>query len=81
MGLVQIGYKAKAPLSGAFLKPSNGLEPLTPSLPCAAKRLPWVATGCGSACLSGFRVVPFATGCHRLRPLGSINAPPFAVDR
>jgi hypothetical protein len=22
-----------------------------------------------------FECVPFATGCHRLRPLGSINAP------
>jgi len=44
----------------------NGLEPLTPSLPCAAKRLPCVATGCGSACLSGFRARPI---CHRLPPV------------
>jgi hypothetical protein len=46
-----------------------------PLLPCAPKRLPWVATGCRSACLSGFAVLQFATGCHRLRPLGSISAP------
>src|SRR3954464_11368809 len=26
--------------------PSDGLEQSTPSLPCAPKRLPWVATGC-----------------------------------
>jgi hypothetical protein len=38
----------------------------TCSLPCAPKRLPWVATGCGSACLSGFRA-PLI--CHRLPPV------------
>jgi hypothetical protein len=57
---------------GDFAEPSHGLEPSTPSLPCAPKRLRWVATGCGSACLSGFEGRPI---CHRLRPLGSINAP------
>jgi hypothetical protein len=41
--------------SGDFAEPSDGLEPSTPSLPCAPERLPWVATGCGLACLSGFR--------------------------
>jgi hypothetical protein len=45
---------------------SDGLEPLTPSLPCAPKRLPWVATGCGSGCLNGFRGRPI---CHRLPPV------------
>jgi CDGSH-type Zn-finger protein len=57
-----------------FAKPSNGLEPSTPSLP-SPEPLRWVATGCGAACLSHFGAVPFATGCHWLRPLGSINAP------
>jgi hypothetical protein len=56
-------------ISRNFLKPSNGLEPLTPSSPCAPKRLPWVAARCQSACLSRFRGSPI---CHRLRPLGSI---------
>jgi hypothetical protein len=28
---------------------------------------------CGSDCWSGFERVPF---CHRMRPLGSIDAPP-----
>jgi hypothetical protein len=37
-----------------IVKPSNGLEPLTPSLPCAPKPLPWVATGCRTAYLSRF---------------------------
>ena len=68
----------ESPTSGDFAEPSDGLEPSTPSLPCAPKPLPWVATRCGSACLSGFERVPFATGCHRLRPLGSINAPSSA---
>jgi hypothetical protein len=27
-----------------------------------------------------FERVPLATGCHRLRPLGSINAPPIRRD-
>jgi hypothetical protein len=58
--------------SGDFAEPSDGLEPSTPSLPCAPERLPWVATGCGLACLSGFRGRLI---CHWLRPLGSINAP------
>ena len=50
----------------AFLEPSDGLEPSTPSLPCAPEPLPWVATGCRSACLSGFRGCPI---CHRLPPV------------
>jgi hypothetical protein len=59
-------HLGKAPRAGAFAEPSDGLEPSTPSLPCAAKRLPWVATGCGPACLSGFRGCPI---CHRLPPV------------
>ena len=63
-----------------FSKPSDGLEPSTPSLPCAPKPLPWVATGCRSAHLSRFGRVPFATGCDRLRPLGSTNAPCLGAE-
>jgi hypothetical protein len=58
--------ETKNPACGDFAEPSDGLEPSTPSLPCAAKRLPWVVTGCGSACLSGFRARPI---CHRLPPV------------
>ena len=36
---------------GRSIKPSDGLEPSTPSLPCAAGALPLVAGGCRSACL------------------------------
>jgi heme-degrading monooxygenase HmoA len=49
--------------SGARAEPSNGLEPLTPSLPCAPEPLPWVATGCRSAHLSRFPRPPI---CDRL---------------
>src|ERR1700730_14970879 len=59
-------FKEKAPFCGAFAEPSDGLEPSTPSLPCAPKRFPWVATGCGSACLIGFRGRPI---CDRLPPV------------
>lgn len=59
-----------------------GAMKVTPSLPCAPKRLPWVATGCGSACLSGFRGSPI---CRRLPPVApaglhkcSIHSPGIA---
>jgi hypothetical protein len=47
-------------ISRHFAKPSDGLEPSTPSLPS------WVANGCGSACLSGFRGCSI---CPRLPPV------------
>jgi hypothetical protein len=53
-------------ISRNFEKPSDGLEPSTPSLPCAPKRLPWVAIGCRSAYLSRFRRPPI---CDRLPPV------------
>src|SRR5207247_603081 len=49
-----------------FVKPSDGLEPSTPSLPCPPKRLPWVVTGCRSAYLSRFSRPPI---CDRLPPV------------
>ena len=49
-----------------FVKPSDGLEPSTPSLPCAPEPLPWVASGCRSACLSRFRSTAI---CDRLPPV------------
>src|SRR5258708_13041341 len=62
----QVDLNAKAPTCGAFAEPSNGLEPLTPSLPCAPEPLPEVATGCRSACLSRFRGPSI---CARLPPV------------
>ena len=41
-------------VSRGFVKPSDGLEPSTPSLPCGLGPLPLVADGCESACLSRF---------------------------
>jgi hypothetical protein len=46
--------------------PPNGLEPLTPSLPCGLEPLPWVADGCELACLSRFRECGV---CRRLPPV------------
>jgi hypothetical protein len=65
-GRKQVGLNEKAPTCGSFAEPSDGLEPSTPSLPCAPKRLPWVAIGCRSAYLSRFRGLPI---CDRLPPV------------
>jgi hypothetical protein len=35
LGENQVDLNTKAPTCGAFAEPSNGLEPLTPSLPCS----------------------------------------------
>src|ERR671932_1662429 len=72
--------KEEGPLCGAFAEPSDGLEPSTPSLPCAARgnRSQPTATVC--ACLSPFAAVRFAAVCYRLQPGGSIKAP-FLVVR
>ena len=34
----QVDPSDKAPISGAFAEPSDGLEPSTPSLPCSIHR-------------------------------------------
>jgi hypothetical protein len=64
--LWQLEPDQESSFSSSFAEPSDGLEPSTPSLPCAPKRLPWVATGCESACLRRFRGGPI---CHRLPPV------------
>ena len=63
----------QTPFAGISRKPSNGLEPLTPSLPCAPERLPWVATGCGSACLSGFSGSPICHPLPLVAPVGLLT--------
>jgi hypothetical protein len=74
---VQYGNK-KAAFCGGFVvpdKPSDGLEPSTPSLPwnLGGNR---VATHSNALRLSElFQRLRFAGGCDRLRPLCSINAP------
>ena len=67
--------REKASLCGAFSKPSDGLEPSTPSLPWALRGNWWQPDA--AVCRTfGFRESKrIAAGCHRLRPLGSINAP------
>jgi hypothetical protein len=58
-----------------FAEPSDGLEPSTPPYhadPAATGRNRWQRFWRDSAV---FGAVLFATDCHWLRPLGSINAP------
>ena len=78
LGQEQVVLNGKAPTCGAFAEPSDGLEPSTPSLPCAPTRLPWVATGCGSACLGGFRGRPV---CHRLPPVAPAGLHTCSISR
>jgi hypothetical protein len=55
--------------AGALMKPSDGLEPLTPPYhPCGNRSQP---TATVFTSVSRRAVVSFATGCHRLRPLCS----------
>src|SRR5437762_827722 len=62
----QVDLNDKAPITGAFAEPSDGLEPSTPSLPCGLGPLPWVADGCEMACLSRYRG---GSVCDRLPPV------------
>jgi hypothetical protein len=57
---------------------NGGKHALYHALRNRCRGLPPVADRLVRAVFGG---VSFATGCHRLRPLGSTNAPPFAVDR
>src|SRR5215211_7098432 len=64
--------------TGTLSKPSDGLEPSTPSLPCTADRNPSQPSATVSAGYRGFEGAAFATGCHWLRPLDSILEWPSA---
>jgi hypothetical protein len=57
----QVGLTEKAPISGAFGEPSDGLEPSTPSLPCTFNRNQSPPTATVLACSCGFRAEPI---CH-----------------
>jgi hypothetical protein len=52
----------------SLLKPSGGLEPPTPSLPCASFRNWWQPTATVFACFYGFRADPI---CPRLPPFAT----------
>jgi hypothetical protein len=73
--------RRQSAVCGAFAEPSDGLEPSTPLL---TMRRETVAVGCHQLRIGlferFFERVPLATGCHRLRPLGSINAPSIRRD-
>jgi hypothetical protein len=65
----------KCGFAGTLGKPSDGLEPSTPSLPCAPIGNQSQPVATVLACFGRFAAFRFVTGCHWLRPLGSINAP------
>jgi hypothetical protein len=70
----QVGLNEKAPISGAFAGPSDGLETVDPLLPHGTSEGYWwqpVATD--FPCFRGFGAIRFATDCHRLQPRGSIR--------
>jgi hypothetical protein len=73
--IVQVGPKEKGPLSGDFAEPSDGLEPSTPSLPCAARGNWSQPAAMVLACFRGSAPIRVATDCHQLQPPGSIKAP------
>jgi hypothetical protein len=60
------------PICRGFLKPSDGLEPSTPSLPSSPGPLRTVASRCELACFEPFSpsvALPLvATGCARWAP-------------
>src|SRR5262245_47704327 len=69
----------KAPVCGAFAKPSDGLEPRPPpyhALLSATARNPRQQFSLDCAV---FGHGAFATSCDRLQPRGSIKAPSFVV--
>jgi hypothetical protein len=68
-------------VSGAFAEPSSGLEPETPSLPCRVGGNGSRPTATVFPCFRRLPSCPFATGCHRLQPRGSIKAPSSVVYR
>jgi len=79
--IIQVGPKEKAPFSGAFAEPSDGLEPSTPSLPWNVSRNRWQPVAADSACFYGFEGQPIVTGCDLLQPRGSIKLHPrFCVE-
>jgi hypothetical protein len=72
--VVRTGDKKRL-FAGAFSKPSDGLEPSTPSLPCAPRSNWWQPVAKDFACFRSLRGWRFAADCGRLQPLGSTKAP------
>ena len=68
-------------LQAFFRKPSDGLEPSTPSLPWNLSGNRWQPVATDFACFPVSRASRFASDCGRLQPRGSINAPsPLAMS-
>jgi hypothetical protein len=80
LSTLQVEPGAKTPIYRDFAEPSDGLEPSTPSLPCAfsatgrnARQWFWLVSA-----VSGRAA--FAIDCPRLQPRGSIKAPSRVVS-
>jgi hypothetical protein len=65
----------KCRFAGTLGKPSEGLEPSTPSLPWNFSGNQWQPTATDLPVYAALGGGAFATDCRRLRPLGSIKAP------
>ena len=52
LGLDKFNWQEKSPVSGAFAEPSNRLELLTPSLPCARPGERWQADATVCRCFA-----------------------------
>jgi hypothetical protein len=72
---VQRPDNQKCRFAGTLAKPSDGLEPSTPSLPCARRGKRSQPAARVLACSCGSAPIRFATACRRLQPRGSIKAP------
>src|SRR5439155_16074411 len=71
----------KSPFCGAFVEPSSGLEPETPSLPCDSNGNWWQPVATVRARSSHFRPFGEPNVCHRLRPLCSITVPSQSAQK
>jgi hypothetical protein len=69
---VQVDHEEKAPMCSAFAKPSDELEPSTPSSPFDARGNQSQPMATDLACFSGFSsggdLPLIATGCDRWAP-------------
>jgi hypothetical protein len=65
LGLLQVSRRKKSLVCGAFSEPSDGLEPSTPSLPCALSRNRWQSD---AAVCRDFRRCRNVAICLRLSP-------------
>jgi hypothetical protein len=77
-GVYELDKRARS-FAGVFVKPSDGLEPSTFSLPWNFSGNWWQPVATVFAWFCGFRTCRFAGDCDRLQPRRSIKARFFVV--